>query len=136
MVTAQGRKDPNQNTGIVIQKCRISATSDLASVQGDFPTYLGRPWKEYSRTVVMQSTISAVIHPVGWHEWNGDFALDTLFYREYKNTGPGAETSGRINWKGYDVITDPAEAESFTAANFIAGGSWLSSTGFPHALGL
>lgn len=29
MVTAQGRNDPNENTGIVIQKCRIGATQDL-----------------------------------------------------------------------------------------------------------
>ncbi|KAK0571061.1 hypothetical protein LWI29_010450 [Acer saccharum] len=33
MVTAQGRDDPNQNTGIVIQKCRIGATQDLLEVK-------------------------------------------------------------------------------------------------------
>ncbi|KAG6397911.1 hypothetical protein SASPL_139361 [Salvia splendens] len=32
MVTTHGRTDPNQNTGIVIQKSRIGATSDLQSV--------------------------------------------------------------------------------------------------------
>ncbi|KAF8012851.1 hypothetical protein BT93_I0877 [Corymbia citriodora subsp. variegata] len=136
MVTAQGRIDPNQNTGIVIQKCRIGATGDLQSVKGDFPTYLGRPWKEFSRTVIMQSTISDVIHPVGWHEWSGTFALDTLYYGEYQNTGPGAGTSQRVTWKGAKVITSVPEAQGFTAANFIAGGSWLSSTGFPFSLNL
>ena len=40
MVTAQGRTDPNQNTGIVIQRCRIGATSDLQPVRSSFPTYL------------------------------------------------------------------------------------------------
>ena len=35
MVTAQGRVDPNQNTGIVIQKCRIGATQDLESKKKD-----------------------------------------------------------------------------------------------------
>lgn len=136
MVTAQGRTDPNQNTGIVIQKSRIGATTDLKSVQGDFPTYLGRPWKEYSRTVIMQSAISDVIHPAGWHEWSGDFALDTLFYGEHDNTGPGASTESRIKWKGHKVITSSEEVESYTAENFIAGGSWLNSTGFPFSLGL
>ncbi|GKD28917.1 pectinesterase inhibitor domain containing protein, partial [Tanacetum coccineum] len=87
MVTAQGRTDPNQNTGIVVQKCKIKATSDLKPVQTTFPTYLGRPWKKYSRTVVMQSSISDVIVPAGWYPWDGDFALDTLYYREYKNKG-------------------------------------------------
>ncbi|KAH9626667.1 hypothetical protein KSS87_014582, partial [Heliosperma pusillum] len=60
MITAQSRTDPNQNTGIVIQKSRIGATSDLQAAKGSFSTYLGRPWKEYSRTVIMQSSISDV----------------------------------------------------------------------------
>ncbi|XVF86991.1 hypothetical protein PTKIN_Ptkin18bG0084800 [Pterospermum kingtungense] len=136
MVTAQGRKDPNQNTGIVIHKCRIGATSDLQPVSSDFPTYLGRPWKEYSRTVILQSVISDVIHPVGWHEWNGTFALKTLFYGEYQNTGAGAETSGRVTWEGYKVITSASEAQEFTPGSFIAGANWLNSTGFPFSLGL
>ncbi|CAI9767104.1 unnamed protein product [Fraxinus pennsylvanica] len=136
MVTAQGRTDPNQNTGIVIQKCRIGATSDLRPVQGNFPTYLGRPWKEYSRTVIMQSSITDVINPAGWHEWNGNFALNTLFYGEYQNTGAGASTSGRVTWRGFKVITSATEAQSYSAGIFIAAGSWLSSTGFPFSLGL
>lgn len=136
MVTAQGRDDPNQNTGIVIQKCRIGATSDLKPVQSSFPTYLGRPWKEYSRTVVMQTSISDVIDPAGWYPWNGNFALDTLFYAEYQNTGAGADTSKRVNWKGFKVITSASEAQAFTAGSFIGGSSWLPSTGFPFSLGL
>ncbi|KAL2556681.1 Pectinesterase/pectinesterase inhibitor 3 [Forsythia ovata] len=37
MVTAQRRTYPNQNIGIVIQKCRIIATSDLRPVQKKIP---------------------------------------------------------------------------------------------------
>ncbi|OAY53279.1 pectinesterase [Manihot esculenta] len=136
MVTAQGRIDPNQNTGIVIQKSRIGATSDLLPVQSSFPTYLGRPWKEYSRTVIMQSVISDVIDPAGWHEWNGDFALSTLFYGEYENSGAGSGTSDRVNWEGYKVITNASEAQGFTPSEFIAGHTWLTSTTFPFSLGL
>ncbi|XP_042486480.1 pectinesterase-like [Macadamia integrifolia] len=136
MVTAQGRADPNQNTGIVIQKCRIGATTDLESVNTSFLTYLGRPWKQYSRTIIMQSNITDVIDPVGWHVWNGDFALETLFYGEYENRGAGAGTSNRVDWKGYKNITDAAEVQPFTVSSFIAGDSWLPSTGFPFSLGL
>lgn len=136
MVTAQGRDDPNQNTGIAIQKCRIGATSDLLAVKGSFQTYLGRPWKLYSRTIIMQSIISDVINPAGWYMWQGDFALDTLTYREYQNTGAGAGTSNRVTWKGFKVITNAAEVQPFTAERFIAGSSWLPSTGFPFFLGL
>nr|GLL17856.1 pectinesterase-like [Ipomoea trifida]GMC53889.1 Pectinesterase/pectinesterase inhibitor U1 [Ipomoea batatas] len=136
MLTAQGRTDPNQNTGIVIQKCRIAATSDLKPVQKNFPTFLGRPWKEYSRTVIMQSTISDVIDPAGWHIWADTFALNTLTYREYQNTGAGAGTSKRVTWKGYKVMTSSSEAQTYTPSNFIGGSSWLSSTTFPFSLGL
>ncbi|RZC89617.1 hypothetical protein C5167_027160 [Papaver somniferum] len=135
MITAQGRTDPNQNTGIVIQKSRISATSDLLPVKSRFPTFLGRPWKQYSRTVIMQSSISSVIVPAGWSEWEGAFALDTLFYAEYLNTGPGARTSGRVKWKGYRTLMSASEAAPFTVANFFAGSSWLRHTGFPFSVG-
>ncbi|KAL6585654.1 hypothetical protein OROMI_002298 [Orobanche minor] len=134
MVTAQGRDDPNQNTGIVIQRCRIGATSDLRPVQESFPTYLGRPWREYSRTVVIQSEISNVINPTGWYEWNGNFALDTLYYAEYSNTGAGAGTENRVTWNR--VLGSEVEAQPFTVGSFIAGESWLEATGFPFSIGL
>lgn len=135
MVTAQGRTDPNQNTGIVIQKCRIGATSDLLPVRANFPTYLGRPWKEYSRTVVMQTSISDVIHPAGWFEWSGNFALSTLYYAEHANSGAGSGTGARVAWAGFKVI-DATEARQFTPGEFIAGASWLPATTFPYSLGL
>ncbi|CAJ1942427.1 unnamed protein product [Sphenostylis stenocarpa] len=39
--------------------------------------------------------IGDFIHPDGWTAWNGDFALKTLYYAEYGNTGPGATTNMR-----------------------------------------
>uniref|UniRef100_A0A803NZT8 Pectinesterase n=1 Tax=Cannabis sativa TaxID=3483 RepID=A0A803NZT8_CANSA len=135
MVTAQGREDPNQNTGTSIQKCDIIASSDLEPVKAQFPSYLGRPWKMYSRTVVMQSNIGDVIVPAGWFEWAGDFALKTLYYGEYLNTGPGAGTSKRVKWAGYRVMS-AAEAQKFTVAQLIQGGVWLKSTGVTFSEGL
>ncbi|KAJ0099806.1 hypothetical protein Patl1_19900 [Pistacia atlantica] len=135
-VTAQGRTDPNQNTGISIHNSRVMAAPDLAPVLSSFKTYLGRPWKEYSRTVFMQTYLDTLVDPAGWLEWDGDFALDTLYYGEYKNLGPVASTSGRVKWGGYRVITSSSEASKFTVANFIAGNSWLPATGVPYTSGL
>lgn len=132
MVTAQGRIDPNQNTGISIQFCDVIASSDLEPVKGSIKTYLGRPWKEYSRTVYMQSTIGNHIDPAGWSEWSGDFALKTLYYGEYKNQGPGADTSKRVKWPGYHIITNWEEALQFTVAEMIQGGVWLKNTGVEY----
>ncbi|KAK3005075.1 hypothetical protein RJ639_016381, partial [Escallonia herrerae] len=134
--TAQGREDPNQNTGISILNCKVAAGSELIPVQSSFKSYLGRPWKEYSRTVFMRSNIGDLIDPAGWLEWSGDFALSTLYYGEYMNRGPGSNTSARVTWPGYRVINNTTEALQFTVGNFIQGGEWLNTTGIPYYLGL
>ncbi|XP_042053201.1 probable pectinesterase/pectinesterase inhibitor 61 [Salvia splendens] len=135
-ITAQNRKDPNQNTGISIHDCRITAEPALESSKGQYPTYLGRPWKLYSRTVYMLSYLGDHVHPKGWLEWNGDFALDTLYYGEYINSGPGAGLGQRVKWPGYHVITSEEEAGKFTVAKFIYGSSWLPATGVAFVAGL
>ncbi|KAJ6340635.1 hypothetical protein OIU77_008406 [Salix suchowensis] len=135
-ITAQNRKDPNQNTGISIHACRILATPDLAPLTGTFQTYLGRPWKLYSRTVFMLSFIGEHVHPRGWLEWNTTFALDTLYYGEYMNYGPGGAVGQRVSWPGYRVITSTIEASKFTVSQFIYGSTWLPSTGVAFLAGL
>ncbi|XP_030532244.2 probable pectinesterase/pectinesterase inhibitor 34 [Rhodamnia argentea] len=135
-ITAQNRKDPNQNTGISIHACRILAAPDLVASNGSFLSYLGRPWKLYSRTVYMMSYIGSHVHPRGWLEWNATFALDTLYYGEYMNYGPGGSVGQRVNWTGYRVITSPVEAGKFTVGQFIFGSSWLPSTGVAFLAGL
>ncbi|KAJ6795528.1 pectinesterase precursor [Iris pallida] len=134
--TAQGREDPNENTGISIQQCKLAAAADLVPVQAEFKTYLGRPWKMYSRTVIMQSNIGGLVDPAGWLEWDGDFALSTLYYGEYMNTGAGSSTKDRVKWPGYRVIGSATEAERFTVGSFIQGDQWLAQTTFPFIGGL
>ncbi|KAG5053840.1 hypothetical protein GLYMA_03G029100v4 [Glycine max] len=131
-ITAQGRTDPNQNTGISIHNSRVTAASDLRPVQNSVRTYLGRPWKQYSRTVFMKTYLDGLINPSGWMEWSGNFALNTLYYREYMNTGPGSSTGRRVKWPGYRVMTRASEASKFSVANFIAGNAWLPATKVPY----
>ncbi|KAJ0466290.1 putative pectinesterase [Helianthus annuus] len=135
-ITAQNRKDPNQNTGISIHACRLLAQPDMEAAKSNFSTYLGRPWKLYSRTVYMQTYMGDHIHPRGWLEWNATFALDTLYYGEYMNYGPGGAIGQRVKWPGYRVITAAVEASRFTVAQFIYGSSWLPSTGVAFLAGL
>lgn len=135
MVTAQGRTDPHMPTGIVLQSCRIVPEEALFPTRLQIASYLGRPWKEFSRTVVMESTIGDVIKPEGWAEWMGDFALKTLYYAEYGNTGPGAGTSKRVTWPGYRGVIGQAEATQFTAGVFIDGMTWLKNTGIQNVMG-
>ncbi|XP_010512807.1 PREDICTED: probable pectinesterase/pectinesterase inhibitor 20 [Camelina sativa] len=134
-VTAQGRTDPNQNTGTAIHGCTIRPADDLATSNYTVKTFLGRPWKEYSRTVVMQTYIDAFLEPSGWNAWSGDFALSTLYYAEYNNTGPGSNTTNRVTWPGYHVI-NATDASNFTVTNFLVGEGWLGQTGVPFVGGL
>ncbi|KAF2288508.1 hypothetical protein GH714_008026 [Hevea brasiliensis] len=133
--TAQGRTDANQNTGISIHNCTIEAAPDLAMDLNSTLNYLGRPWKEYSRTVYMQSYIGNLIAPDGWLEWNGTTGLDTLFYGEFKNYGPGANTTMRVKWPGYNLM-NVSQAVNFTVHNFTMGDTWLPDTDIPFYGGL
>ncbi|WVZ92658.1 hypothetical protein U9M48_038704 [Paspalum notatum var. saurae] len=135
-VTAQGRLDANMTTGFAFQFCNVSAHDDLLAAANATQTYLGRPWKQYSRVVFMQSFIGGLVRPEGWLAWDGDFALDTLYYGEYMNTGPGAGVGARVKWPGFHVMTSTAEAGNFTVAQFIEGNMWLPPTGVKYTAGL
>ncbi|KAI3970054.1 hypothetical protein MKX01_015592 [Papaver californicum] len=135
-VTAHGRKDPNQNTGFSIHFSNISADSDLLGSVNTTQTYLGRPWKPYSRTVFMKSYMSSAIRPEGWLAWDGDLALDTLYYGEYMNYGPGAGLDNRVKWPGFHPIYNSTQASFFTVGQFLDGNLWLPSTGVSFTEGL
>ncbi|KAJ8752500.1 hypothetical protein K2173_004788 [Erythroxylum novogranatense] len=134
-ITAQGRTDPNQNTGTSIQNCTIGAAQDLASSNGSTKTYLGRPWKDYSTTVFMESFLDSLIDPSGWAEWSGNQSLSTLYYAEFNNTGPGFNITNRVKWPGFHIL-NVTGARSFTVYRFIQGDSWLPATGVPYTGGL
>ncbi|XVE51777.1 hypothetical protein DITRI_Ditri02bG0068400 [Diplodiscus trichospermus] len=131
-ITAQGKKDPNQNTGISIQKCSITAFGNLTA-----NTYLGRPWKEYSTTVIMQSDIGAFLNPVGWKAWvdNVD-PPSTIFYAEYQNSGPGSTVDQRVKWPGYKPTLSDVDAGKFTVETFIQGKDWLPDASVSYELAL
>lgn len=80
----------------------------------------------------MKTSIAGLVDPAGWLEWDGDFELSTLYYREYMNSGDGASTDARVKWPGNRVITDASEVTKFTVKNFLVGDSWIPSTGIPY----
>ncbi|WCJ42887.1 Plant invertase/pectin methylesterase inhibitor superfamily [Euphorbia peplus] len=136
VITAQARESPDEDTGISIQNCSILAFDDLY-FSTTVKSYLGRPWKPYSRTVIMESGIDDFIEPTGWIKWpgGGDDSLDSLYYGEYDNYGGGSVTKGRVNWDGFHVM-DYDDAYKFSVAYFISGDQWLDSTYFPYYTGI
>ncbi|KAK6273759.1 hypothetical protein POUND7_010842 [Theobroma cacao] len=120
-ITAQSKTDPNQNTGISIQRCHITPFDNLTAT-----TYLGRPWKDYATTIFMQSYIGEFVDPAGWTQWTqGVDPPNTIFYAEYQNIGPGSRTGQRINWPGVRPNLTNEEATRFTVEPFIRGRQWL-----------
>ncbi|CAN1159065.1 Probable pectinesterase/pectinesterase inhibitor 59 [Linum perenne] len=136
-ITAQGRQNSFEHTGFSIHGSRILPSSELKPVASKFPTYLGRPWMRYSRTVIMKTYMDGIVSPEGWSTWGGtDFALNSLYFGEYNNTGAGASTKSRVRWRGFHVINDDVTAKQFTVNGLYAGRSWLPSTGVPFSGGL
>nr|XP_018622532.2 probable pectinesterase/pectinesterase inhibitor 41 [Nicotiana tomentosiformis] len=130
-ITAQGRKHKNETTAIVLQGCTINVTQDLREHEPKVRVYLGRPWKNYSRTIVMSSYLDEFIDPEGWTLWNGK--PSDIYFAEYNNRGPGADTSQRVNWER-QYISD-SEASNFTVRNFLHGDEWIPSA-IPYTLDL
>ncbi|XP_076890283.1 putative pectinesterase/pectinesterase inhibitor 51 [Bidens hawaiensis] len=124
-VTAHGRIDPAQSTGFVFQNCLINGTKEYVRLYNSNPkvhkNFLGRPWKEYSRTVFIDCDLEALITAPGWMPWTGDFALQTLYYGEFDNNGKGADLSGRVAWSS----RIPAEHVGvYSVGNFLQGDHW------------
>jgi len=137
-LTAQGRTDPNQSTGISLHHCRLLPAPELAAAAYPTLTYLGRPWKLYARVVYMVSFMAEHVAAAGWLAWDasGRAPDSTVYYGEYQNSGPGAVVAGRVAWLGLRVITEAAEAMEFTVGRFIDGDSWLPPTGVAFVAGL
>lgn len=114
--TTQGKQ-----FGFVFIDCDVTAKEGITRV------FLGRPWRNYAKTVFMNCSLGKHIRPEGWENWNKTEAESTSFYAEYKNTGEGAKTDSRVNWS--HQLTD-LEAQNYTIKNIL--GDWiLQYTGIP-----
>ena len=67
-----------QAYGYVFSDCRfISKDCPAGSV------YLGRPWRDYAKTILISCELGAHIHPAGFHDWNRENTHETVCYAEY-----------------------------------------------------
>ncbi|KAF3493441.1 hypothetical protein DY000_02053959 [Brassica cretica] len=131
IVTAQGRKDRRETTGIVIHNSRITGDATYRPVKDKNRAFFGRPWKEYSRTIIMNTDIDDVIDPEGWLKWNETFALKTLFYSEYRNRGRGSGQARRVRWRGIQRIS-ARQARGFAPGEFLRGNAWITKRRIPY----
>jgi len=135
-ITADGREVARGTNGLILQNCRIVPEKALFPLRFQIPTYLGRPWKAYALTVVMQSELGDLIRPEGWMTWAGASYHQTCEFYEFANRGPGSITSKRSEEFKHFKVLNAGEAAKYTPGQFLFGFQWLKNTGAPFQLGL
>ena len=81
-----------QQFGYVFHDCMLTGDSSLHNVS------LGRPWRPYACVVYLNCYIGQHIKPEGWSNWNNTENYKTTRYAEFKNYGPGADITKRVEW--------------------------------------
>jgi pectinesterase len=90
----------------------------LTAAQGINKVYLGRPWRNFAKTVFVECELGAHIRPEGWHNWNKPEAELTVLYAEYKSAGPGASPTTRVSWSKQ---LSEEERQNYTVAEVLKG---------------
>ncbi|HEX6280055.1 MAG TPA: pectate lyase [Pyrinomonadaceae bacterium] len=75
----------------------IFLNSTLSSENTNKGIYLGRPWRDFGRTVFINTKMDAAIRPEGWHHWVPE-REKTAYFAEYGSTGKGANPEARVAW--------------------------------------
>ncbi len=99
--------------GYVFADCRVTTGEEVKK-----GVYLGRPWRNFARTVFLRTELAGNIRPEGWHNWNKPEAEQTTFYAEFASTGPGASPATRVPWA--KTLT-AGEADALTPDAVLAG---------------
>ncbi|KAJ8527976.1 hypothetical protein K7X08_015427 [Anisodus acutangulus] len=113
-VTAQGRSSMLEDTGFSFVNCKVTGSGAL---------YLGRAWGPFSRVIFAYTYMDNIIIPKGWHNWGDPLREMTVFYGQYKCSGPGASFAGRVSW--CRELTQQ-EAKPFISLSFIDGSEWIN----------
>lgn len=109
----------NRPVGYVFLNCTLVGDAPTGSV------YLGRPWRNFAKTVFINSQLGEHIHPAGWHNWNKPDAEKTAVYAEYNSKGPGAAPQQRAPWT--KQLT-PTERDGYRPKAVFGGDtSWLKA---------
>lgn len=100
--------------GLVFNHCRITGAKP------EVRTYLGRPWRAYAATIFLNTQMSDVVRPEGWHNWDKPERQQTVRYFEYNTSGPGEpKPKGRVAW----ARPFPAEEAAALTPGKVLGGT-------------
>src|SRR5262245_33986068 len=100
-----------QRYGFVFANGRLTGDENVR-------TYLGRPWRDFAQVTFLNTEMSDVVRPEGWHNWDRPEREKTARYQEFGSTGPGAASRGRVPWAR--ALT-ASEAQATTARSVLRG---------------
>ena len=95
----------------------VFLNSTLTSENTAKGVFLGRPWRDFGRTVFINTKMDAEIRPEGWHHWE-PHRERTAYLAEYGSTGRGANPNARVAWAR--KLAD-ADVKQFTVEHFLGG---------------
>ncbi len=95
-----------QPMGYVFTRCRFTAEEGVAAGS----VYLGRPWREWAKTVLLGCELGPHIHPAHWDDWG-----KPAFY----GRGDYAEDTPAEGLAPFARVLTPAEAAGYTEQNFM-----------------
>lgn len=98
--------------GFVFINCKLTGDAPEGTV------YLGRPWRDFAKTVWINTDMGSHIHEKGWHNWNKPDAEKTTFYVEFGSKGPGGKSDNRVDWA--KKLTEE-ESKRFTVNEVLKG---------------
>jgi pectinesterase len=87
-ITAQSRVRPDEDSGYVFRDCTVTAETGAQDI------LLGRPWRDYSTVVWIDTNFKAPLDSKGWAEWGG--RLKTSYYAEFNSHGLAGDIAQRV----------------------------------------
>ncbi|KAF6137962.1 hypothetical protein GIB67_041835 [Kingdonia uniflora] len=112
-VTAHGRASNDDNTGFSFVNCTVGGTGRI---------WLGRAWRPFSRVVFAFTSMTDIIAPEGWNDFNDPTRDQTIFYGEHNCSGVGANVTLRAP---YVQKLNETQASPFLNVSFIDADQWL-----------
>lgn len=108
-----GSTPEGQSFGYVFNHCRFTASDALLSET----FYLGRPWREYAKTVFLNCEIGNHIHQDGFHDWNKPLAHEVSFYATYNCKRP--DGSAFVPTASFASVLKDEDAASYSRTSVL-----------------
>ncbi len=100
-----------QKYGYVFESCNITGNCPDGTV------LLGRPWRDYAKSVFLRCTMTKQINEQHFGDWNKQNAYGKFLFAEYNCQGEGADMSKKAV---YVTVLSDSEAAEYTKDKVLA----------------